>query len=100
MLSALSTFERRARYLACLGMLLLGLVLLAMQFGLITTAPAYKSEAWYADAPHSAGFIVISEFADESECRAKVGSSASCQSGKSLIDRMGRAHAGRSSGPG
>jgi hypothetical protein len=82
---SIAVVERRARYIMCFVSLLLVLILLAFKAELITSAPSYKGQAWY-QLSERAGFVITSEYADETECRRTEKPSAICRSGKSLMD--------------
>lgn len=84
MTASLWRFERHARYVMSLVALLLILTLLLLKTGLVSTAPSYKSQAWYS-LSNRAGFVITTEYADEAGCRsAEKSPSIVCRSGQSL----------------
>ncbi len=85
----LHTLERRARYLMGFVSLMLILALMLWKTGLVSTAPSYKNDAWYASSSR-AGLVITTEYADEAACRSSnPASSITCRSGKSLAANEG-----------
>lgn len=89
MTESLRTVERRARYLMGFVSLLLVLALMLWKTGLVSAAPSYKNDAWYASS-NRAGLVITTEYADEAACRSSnPASSIACRSGKSLAANQG-----------
>lgn len=96
MKALLLKLERQARYLMAFVAAVLLLILLSVQAGWISKAPAYKEDAWYAVADHG-NYVITSEYATEHGCRAgNMTTSLTCRPGKSLSAEARNGPAGKS----
>lgn len=81
----LGTIERHARYAMSVVAILAVLAGIGLRAGLINKAPFYHDDHWYLESSRSS-FVIISEHADEQQCRDQEKPFTSCRSGRSLIE--------------